>query len=500
LGYGDRAVLALELRAAAPAGIEAPETGISLAGRTAAALAQPVPPPFPAPPPPVGLAASIWLAPLAIRFQAPDAAAPPRYRQPLPAISSTPHPTWPRTEPRTCGLRMRFQLKPALWVDGLRPVESGQFAERQSESILKIGLPGAAPAWPKPQDSIHVALSGAMPPRAAGMLRLPFSPRAERGSEQAGGDQAALWKSQEPVLQPKLRVQPDPPSPRGQRKLKLEGWGPAFKAPAISQGFWKQIPSDIRWVALAIPLVLAVTWYSLTPRGKAFAREGDKPIAKVDTSFLTRGMQAIEASISQRAAVELSDDFRRGLAAWQGEGAWSDGWSYDEGGFIRPGSLALLRPSLELTDYKFELLGSIERRGFGWVYRAKDTKNYQAGKLVVVRPGPLPQVALVRYRVVNGREQGRTQVMLPLSVRNETVYRVRVDVEGANFTTSVLGQVVDTYPDPAHPSGGVGLFAVRGDAARIRWVEVSHQYDMIGRLCAMLVPYGVAAPQTSTAP
>ena len=29
--------------------------------------------------------------------------------------------------------------------------------------------------------------------------------------------------------------------------------------------------------------------------------------------------------------------------------------------------------------------------------------------------------------------------------------------------------------------------------AGIRWVEVSHQYDTLGRLCAMLVPYGMGS-------
>jgi hypothetical protein len=86
---------------------------------------------------------------------------------------------------------------------------------------------------------------------------------------------------------------------------------------------------------------------------------------------------------------------------------------------------------------------------------------------------------------------------MTMNLRSDTLYRVRVDVNGSDFTTSVLGQVVDTFTDATHPQGGIGFTGGRGETGRIRWVEVSHQYDTLGRLCAMLVPYGMAG---ATAP
>ena len=96
---------------------------------------------------------------------------------------------------------------------------------------------------------------------------------------------------------------------------------------------------------------------------------------------------------------------------------------------------------------------------------------------------------IVRYAVVDGRPGPKTQLPLPMVVRNDMMYRVRVSVQDDTFITSVQDQVVDVWSDSRLKSGGVGFFSDKGDFARLRWVEVSHQYDMLGRLCAYLAPY-----------
>jgi hypothetical protein len=65
-----------------------------------------------------------------------------------------------------------------------------------------------------------------------------------------------------------------------------------------------------------------------------------------------------------------------------------------------------------------------------------------------------------------------------------------VDVRGSDFTIMAQGQLVDFWTDSRLTRGGVGFFCSRGEKARVRWVEVSHQYDALGRLCAYLAPYG----------
>ena len=333
------------------------------------------------------------------------------------------------------------------------------------------------------------------PRRADQQIRLSAALRPARFDFAAGAD-AVTFHLEPKVMQPRLRVRPDPARQGGARVAKglnhADAAVSSIKIPVLRR-FWAHAPADIRWVALIIPLVLFLAWYSWTPNGKALNKQAENADLAVDTSGVQTVLASFKSRISSRAAVELSEDFRAGLAAWQGARQdWAGNWSYDQAGFIRPGNLALFTPTVGLRDYHFEFLGQIENHALSWVYRAKDARNYYLGRLTITRGGPVPEVSLVRSVVTDGRESRRKQVVLTMNLRTDTIYRVRVDVNGSDFTTSVLGQVVDTFTDASHSQGGVGFYGGHGETSRIRWVEVSHQYDTLGRLCAMLVPYGLA--------
>lgn len=342
-----------------------------------------------------------------------------------------------------------------------------------------------------------LAVTGVGPRRSDRQVMLYSTLRQVRLAEAAVSDSVSFHL--EPQLrQPRLRVQPDPARQgvgvRGKGRNQADAAVSSIKIPVLRR-FWAHAPADIRWVALIIPLVFFLAWYSWTPNGKALNQQGKTADLQVDTSGVQSMLASFKSRISSRAAVELSEDFRAGLAEWQGAREdWAANWAYDQAGFVRPGSLAIFTPTATLTDYNFEFLGQIESRGMSWVYRAKDTRNYYQGKLVIVQSGPVPGIAFVRTVVKNGRETQRKVIPLTMNLRADTLYRVRVDVNGSDFTTSVLGQVVDTFSDSAHTQGGIGFLGGSGETSRIRWVEVSHQYDTIGRLCAMLVPYGMPAP------
>ncbi len=268
---------------------------------------------------------------------------------------------------------------------------------------------------------------------------------------------------------------------------------------------WSEAPNDLRWIAMAVPLVIGLIWFANSPSAQSGAKGRIASFVPnvgglLNTSFKTDSMDGIKQNIQRRAAVELSDDFRQGLGEWSGVGDWSRGWTYDPAGFIRPRQLALYTPSLSLEDYRFEFLGAIEKKSLSWVFRAADVMNYYAARLEVTRGGPLPIVELVRYAVINGKADPRKSIPLPMQGRLDTIYRVRVDVLGNDFVTTVQGQVVDVFSDDRLPRGGVGFFSNTGEDARLRWIEVSHQYDMLGRLCAYLVPYNVPNSNVRSAP
>ncbi len=335
---------------------------------------------------------------------------------------------------------------------------------------------------------------GVGPRRANQQLRLNAVLRPAR-FEFAAGSESVSFHLEPKVVQPRLRVRPDPARQGGAARIKGRNHADAavssIKIPVLRR-FWAHAPADIRWVALIIPVVFFLAWYSWTPNGQALNKQAERADLAVDTSGVQTFFASFKSRISRRAAVELSEDFRTGLADWQGSRQdWAENWSYDQAGFIRPGNLALFTPTVGLSDYNFEFLGQIENRALSWVYRAKDARNYYLGRLVITRGGPVPEVSLVRSAVTNGRESKQRLTVLTMNLRTDTIYRVRVDVNGSDFTTSVLGQVVDTFTDGSHPQGGIGFYGGRGETSRIRWVEVSHQYDTLGRLCAMLVPYGL---------
>ena len=123
----------------------------------------------------------------------------------------------------------------------------------------------------------------------------------------------------------------------------------------------------------------------------------------------------------------------------------------------------------------------------GFVFRAPDTDNYQAVKLVVVKPGAVPTLAMVRYTVINGKAGPKVQTPLPIEgPRRDTIYKLLVDVQGDNFTVSVNGQLVNGWSDTRLKSGGIGFFADKGESARVRSLHVIDHQDFLGWLCSQV--------------
>jgi hypothetical protein len=194
----------------------------------------------------------------------------------------------------------------------------------------------------------------------------------------------------------------------------------------------------------------------------------------------------LRTAIRNRAVLKVEDDFRAGLNGWSFPKGWSQDWSYDQAGFLRPGKLGFLDKSMKLVNYRLELMGQIERKSLGWAFRAKDSNNYYVAKLMIARPGPLPIVDLIHYPVLNGKEGAKVRVTLPFAVRNDTLYQVEMNVRGDAFRASVNGHVVDSWNDNALRAGGVGFVSGQGEAARVRWIRVSDRDDVIGRVCSYL--------------
>jgi hypothetical protein len=235
---------------------------------------------------------------------------------------------------------------------------------------------------------------------------------------------------------------------------------------------WSTAPAFARCMVLAAPLVAPAVFF--------------RPKMNIDLQLPSTNWGAIATAIQDRATIDMRDDFQSGFGGWAGKPGWESTWSVDRAGSAQPGNLALYRPSIPLRDYRLELQGYITSKALGFVFRAIDTDNYHAVKIAVKKPGPLPSVALIRYGVIDGREDSKKEIPIPIYLRDDTLYKVLVSVEGEHFSVSINGQLVDAWSDSRLKSGGVGLFAAKGDGAHVRSVHVVDHEDLLGWLCSQV--------------
>jgi hypothetical protein len=157
-----------------------------------------------------------------------------------------------------------------------------------------------------------------------------------------------------------------------------------------------------------------------------------------------------------------------------GEGGWVEGWGGDPTGLHTGRQITIYRPSLKLSDYRLEFQGSIDAKSLGWVFRASDPDNYYAMKLMTVSSGLSTKVALFKYLVANGKQTQVGRVPIDLAVQADTVFDVRVDVRGPQFTTYIQGQQVDGWTDDQLKIGGAGFLNEREERGKVKSVSIRY--------------------------
>jgi hypothetical protein len=193
--------------------------------------------------------------------------------------------------------------------------------------------------------------------------------------------------------------------------------------------------------------------------------------------------QAIGNLIQSQTSGTLREDFHSGFSNWDGLKSVGSDWTV-QAGVVRPASLRLWKPSTSLSNYELEFLGQINHKSMDWAFRAADLHNYYATKLVITRPGPLPNAGLVRFIVLDGRERERVELPLPLTLDPGVDYRVRVSVRGNRFLTSVNGQLISSWMDSRISRGGVGFFSEDGESSMLKWVSVSERDSFLARIAS----------------
>ena len=212
-----------------------------------------------------------------------------------------------------------------------------------------------------------------------------------------------------------------------------------FEFTTAKEGFWMRLPLAVK--ALVVVGLLGAggvpLWKLTVPPAAAKSRN--------------------QSSAGQVTARSVS----------MGPGGWFMREADDKAGQQAGRTFSLYRPSLELSDYRMEFSGRIERRSLGWVVRLKDTSNYYAMKLEREEG----KLKMVRWAVIEGEESSRAEIAVPPVGGVEKGYRVRVDVRGARITTAVQGQQIDTWTDNRLATGGFGFTNDAEERARIDSVQ-----------------------------
>jgi hypothetical protein len=211
----------------------------------------------------------------------------------------------------------------------------------------------------------------------------------------------------------------------------------------------------------------------------------------VKPGLLDRAGSAIGEIVRSRAPITLHHDFSTGLKDWttlamQRTGTVDDphDWGTSHPQLIAPGSLRLWARSIPLQNYQMEFQGQIEKKSLSWAFRASDSANYYATKVVITRPGPLPNASLVRYVMLGGREFDRVQLPLPVTLERGGNYRVRMSVQDDRFITYLNGQVIGSWTDKRLHRGGIGFFSDSDDEQQVAWVSLSERDSFLGKMLA----------------
>jgi hypothetical protein len=228
-------------------------------------------------------------------------------------------------------------------------------------------------------------------------------------------------------------------------------------------------------------------WVSSTTISNPAATVPPSLPARSEAGGIRHPVAWLRTAASRRATSYLAENFDGGMAAWGVQSkAWAPGWARSPDGYVRPGQLALFQPTLNYADYRMDFFGQIESNGMSWVVRGKDTQNYYAMKVNLLRAGLRPVLSMAHYPVVQGRRGHVVQVPLSVMIHNGMPYHVSVEVNGSHYTASIEGEEVDSWSDDTLLAGGVGFFADAGDRARIYWVKVLRNDDWFGRLCGQI--------------
>ncbi len=144
---------------------------------------------------------------------------------------------------------------------------------------------------------------------------------------------------------------------------------------------------------------------------------------------------------------------------------WLENFSPDA---KHPRTISVLRASEKWSDYSVEFNASVDVKALGWVFRAKDPANFYVARIEQEKTLAGMTAAFVYFPVLNGVPQPAKRSNVALPAEPGTVYRIRFDVFGDQFTAWIQDRKVEEWTDSSLRSGGAGLYSESGERALLQ--------------------------------
>jgi hypothetical protein len=292
------------------------------------------------------------------------------------------------------------------------------------------------PARPKAEEPVK---SSVVPAPKSVPAKRPVAP--ETPVQEKSAPKVSVSASAAPPVSPRVepRVQPrkEAPAPTAREAAAQDDAMPSLRMEA-TESAWSKLSASLK-IGVAAAVVLGVSGIAyLVTHGNATTTKEAPAVAT--------------AAPAVASGVAIS-------------GGWIDDWA---NAARTRRHISLLSGSAKLSDYRLEFQAQIETKAIGWIFRGLNPRNYYVTKLEVVTPGLEPTVALVHFAVVDGQDENRVVVPLPMKVRVDTTYKIRFEAIGNRFTTFVQNQKIDEWTDSRFGSGGVGFFSERDEHAAMQ--------------------------------
>lgn len=426
------------------------------------------------------------------RADRPEPPAPP-VQVPQPPEEAMPVEPAPVVEriPVLCSEHVRVEL--ALAHDAFRPIDDAEFAV----PVFDIQTPEATvcPLRPKlvfgPTPAVPdspAQETASVEHTLAGTAEAEAEPGVEAAAERehqlvTSPPEAPPQVTAEPPVEPdRAAVKPDPATARGPRSRRSMATltrqmteeatahpqappAPAAPAPAAQPALPPPVAdraTDLESLRMELEQQAAPP---VTPvRSRRIAVAIALILAILIAGYLLR--QAFASGSSGPDSSGRIQAFGPSLIA--GEGGWSAELPGSLGGNLASRQVYIFRPSMTMSDYRFEFVGQIESKGLGWVFRAVNARNYYALKLETSGGG----LVLSRAAIINGEETQKAEIPLPRAVPGEKGYKVQTDVLGSTFRTYINDDLADTWSDDRLRIGGVGLLKDAGELAQVRLIQL----------------------------